>query len=1350
MSGKRYGPVVWPAYLCRWSRIIPLLFAGFFFLYIPVAQSNVKSVLPDFYSEPGLNPFRDQVNFNESIDPFSGNLQLTHVDLVVPGAGGLDISMVRSYNANNIYLSRKSPTNLAPNLTQPLPRTATGLGWTLHFGRVLKSGSQFGICDTNATNPQDDTLDNAILELPDGRQEILFVNSTGFSTTFITKSQWVASCSGASQGLVVISPEGVKYTMDYRRTGGTTYSTDIDAAWYTTRIEDRNGNWIAIAYDTTASAPAKEAILKQITSSDGRVVDFTYTDRTDYQKIRLTSIAANGQTWNYGYTLITASGFTGGYYQLTSVTRPDSLTWSYSYYNRTVGSAGNQVLQRVTHPYGGTVTYDYAYVCFMPVSCTSAYDTFNSLVVQSKVNGGRDITAGTWTYAYAPSTTEDVTTVTFPGGKYVYKHFGSKLVFGGSDIPGKRLWHLGVLKQKQTFNGTSVVRDEVYAWDSSYKISNEIYKRPPYDGSNPNLASYSYSDSAVYSPVLSSKIVTLDGTAYTTTYSNFDANYNPRTISETGQVSRTTTLTYYPRNANQNIVRLVKDEVFTGEATGKNIYRTFDSKGNPTQIVNRGVTENYTYYSTGDLNTRTNARNFTWTYTNYYRGIPRLVSEPVGISNSRTVNATGTIASETNGRGYATTYGYNGMNQPTSIQRPRGSLITIAWSSTGRTVTRGSYSQATTFDGFGRPSYVNTAGVTQDVNYNVLGYKSFESYPGSTSGTTYTTDVMGRVLTVSHAGGASRSLQYLSANRAVITNERSYGTTYSYRSFGDPDNTSEKVLMRIDAPEGISTVFARNVLGQPTSVSQGGVTRTYGYASSNNFLVTATHPETGTATFGRDAAGNMTSRQVGSSGATGYTYDGQNRLTFINYPGTTPDVSQEYDGNHNLTVVDNGVARKVLAYDQNDNLQSEVLTVSGKVFTTTYTNDNLDYLSAITYPSLRQVNYAPNVLGRPTTAPPYLTSVSHHPNGVPQQIQYANGQVTDIAINNRQWINGISTQKTGVGSLVSLAYGYDGLGNVTSITNALDSTDSKSLTYDGVDRLKTAGSAAINYDTADNITSMQLGANGLTYSYSSNRLNGISGYKNYSFTYDVYGNVASNGQNTFSYDDASNLRTVTGTTTAGYDYDGTNLRVHQLKNGIDTFSVYTRGGKLLGEYNFAGVWLKEYVYLGDKLVAMSINVPDQPASLTASSTVNNGVYTISWGVVSGGVTNYELYEATSSDFSNASLIYSGTGTSLDITGRSPGTYYYRVRTCNGSSCSEYTTAVSAVQVVTAADGDLNGDGNVDVADVLLAERIALGLIVPTANQLAHGDVAPAGNPDGIIDAADVLRIRRKALGLENF
>ena len=69
-------------------------------------------------------------------------------------------------------------------------------------------------------------------------------------------------------------------------------------------------------------------------------------------------------------------------------------------------------------------------------------------------------------------------------------------------------------------------------------------------------------------------------------------------------------------------------------------------------------------------------------------------------------------------------------------------------------------------------------------------------------------------------------------------------------------------------------------------------------------------------------------------------------------------------------------------------------------------------------------------------------------------------------------------------------------------------------------------------------------------------------------------------------------------------------------------------------------------------------------------------------------------------------------------------------------------------------GDLNGDGLVDIADVLLARRMVLGQLVPTAEQKLHGDVAPlvAGKPrpDGVLDLGDLLLIQRKALGGVDF
>jgi hypothetical protein len=67
----------------------------------------------------------------------------------------------------------------------------------------------------------------------------------------------------------------------------------------------------------------------------------------------------------------------------------------------------------------------------------------------------------------------------------------------------------------------------------------------------------------------------------------------------------------------------------------------------------------------------------------------------------------------------------------------------------------------------------------------------------------------------------------------------------------------------------------------------------------------------------------------------------------------------------------------------------------------------------------------------------------------------------------------------------------------------------------------------------------------------------------------------------------------------------------------------------------------------------------------------------------------------------------------------------------------------------AADGDLAPpgmyDGVVNVADYLVAQRMALGLEPQDPIAIAHGDLAATGASAGIIDTADVLLILQQAL-----
>ena len=77
-----------------------------------------------------------------------------------------------------------------------------------------------------------------------------------------------------------------------------------------------------------------------------------------------------------------------------------------------------------------------------------------------------------------------------------------------------------------------------------------------------------------------------------------------------------------------------------------------------------------------------------------------------------------------------------------------------------------------------------------------------------------------------------------------------------------------------------------------------------------------------------------------------------------------------------------------------------------------------------------------------------------------------------------------------------------------------------------------------------------------------------------------------------------------------------------------------------------------------------------------------------------------------------------------------------------------------LKVLFIPDGDVNGDGKVDIGDALIALRISVGLVPPTATNALHGDTAPLDAsgiplPDKQISVADSLMILRKVIGLSS-
>ena len=91
-------------------------------------------------------------------------------------------------------------------------------------------------------------------------------------------------------------------------------------------------------------------------------------------------------------------------------------------------------------------------------------------------------------------------------------------------------------------------------------------------------------------------------------------------------------------------------------------------------------------------------------------------------------------------------------------------------------------------------------------------------------------------------------------------------------------------------------------------------------------------------------------------------------------------------------------------------------------------------------------------------------------------------------------------------------------------------------------------------------------------------------------------------------------------------------------------------------------------------------VPGVPGTMTIPTTDIDGTYAVSWIASGGTVTAYQLYEATQSNFSNETQVYSGAAASASLSGRGNGTFHYRVRACNGPSCSTHSVGGNPIVV----------------------------------------------------------------------
>ncbi len=543
-------------------------------------------------------------------------------------------------------------------------------------------------------------------------------------------------------------------------------------------------------------------------------------------------------------------------------------------------------------------------------------------------------------------------------------------------------------------------------------------------------------------------------------------------------------------------------------------------------------------------------------------------------------------------------------------------------------ITKGNYSKNIYYDALNRPLVIQEEDIADaqtkrffarkyDINNNI----TFDAYPssaaGSNIGVAYGYDALGRNTKVtqdSSNGKVSSSKEYRSDNKIAVTDFKANVTVNEYLAYGQPEY--EK-LLSIHSPESVLTNIAYNIFGNATSIAQGGITQ-YNVYDAQQQLCKQIRPDVGNKAFHYNKTGEVdwfahsnsvsaTTTEcdyvVDAADKVANAYDNFGKIKSVSYGDGTSSKVFTYDKRGNVSKLEHAGYTLSYSYDLLNNLRSEKIEYKGSSTTVArsiaYEFNSAGHLRYITYPGSLTLKYYPNALGQTTmikegmvNAEPslgadvivYAKNIKYHPSGAVDSYTYGNNLNYKLAQNSQLLPESISIKNPSNSLMTGFVYAYDKNSNIERITDSQNSAFNMSMTYDGLNRLKTAtgnwGAGVYNYDTLGNITSYKLGGFSLSYAYNSNkRLTGVTGSKRYAFTYDERANITGNSSfaGVMTYNLENQMKAAGSAT---YTYDGFNRRVKKYSpvSGTEEF-IYSKSGVLMWGKN------TNYIYLGNQLIA---------------------------------------------------------------------------------------------------------------------------------------------------------------------
>jgi RHS repeat-associated protein/uncharacterized repeat protein (TIGR02543 family) len=448
--------------------------------------------------------------------------------------------------------------------------------------------------------------------------------------------------------------------------------------------------------------------------------------------------------------------------------------------------------------------------------------------------------------------------------------------------------------------------------------------------------------------------------------------------------------------------------------------------------------------------------------------------------------------------------------------------------------------------------------------------------------TTYQYDANGNLTQITDPLGRIREVQYDALNQPVRQLEPHPTTIGS--TLGQIDTTYDSLgqIQSITDPRNLTTRYSKDSLGNVSQQSS---------------------PDTGMTLSEHDAAGNLLTRTDARGKVTLYRYDGLNRISEIAYDNDTVRYTWDSctNGIGRLCSVSNAASRLDYRYDAHGRITQQTQTAGATALAVSHSYNAAGQRIQTVTPGGQTLDYqwsGGRLAALSVNGQPVLSQIGYDPDGQVNGWVWGNNQQSErfYDLAGRPVIISLgvdaNTQQPS-----SRTLSYDAAGRLTDVLDDRDPQLNQRYGYDGLDRLTASERGEFQlsrtdyrYDLSGNRTEKSQDnttvTNG-TIDPSSNRLHSQSGAQTVNYSYDPVGSLTSDGTVSYTYNAAGRRISATATNlNANYTYNALGQRVSKTVNGITTQYVYDEQGHLTGEYDSAGQWLQETIWLGDLPVAV--------------------------------------------------------------------------------------------------------------------------------------------------------------------